>query len=149
VPSPAAERPGRGAPDERVRRLAESIAGTRLEPDANFFDAGFTSLSLLQLSAELSAELERTVPPLALFRHPNLRALSSFLGQSFLSQRPETTALPEQVTAPVTVEPTPHRLAAARSIRRDARARLRGQPSFSLGTGENDERLPSGGQTIG
>jgi non-ribosomal peptide synthetase component F/acyl carrier protein len=149
VPSPAAERPGRGAPDGRVRRLAESIAGTRLEPDANFFDAGFTSLSLLQLSAELSAELERTVPPLALFRHPNLRALSSFLSQSFLSQRPETTALPEQVTPPVTAEPTAHRLAAARSIRRDARARLRGQPSFSLGTGENDERLQSGGQTIG
>src|SRR5205085_12259251 len=113
------------------------VAGTRLEPDANFFDAGFTSLSLLQLSAELSAELERTVPPLALFQHPNLRALSSFL-----SQREDTAALPPKVMAPVTAEPAGHRLAAARSIRRDARARLRGQPSFSLrtpGTDEDDE----------
>lgn len=141
---PAAERPERGAPDERVRRLAESVTGIRLEPDANFFDAGFTSLSLLQLSAELSAEMERIVPPLALFRHPNLRALSAFL-----SQRPETAALPERLTAPVSAEPAAHRLAAERSIRRYARARLRGLASFSLGTVEDDERLPSGGQTIG
>ncbi|MEV4534075.1 AMP-binding protein [Asanoa sp. NPDC049518] len=66
-------------PDARVRELAESVLGRGLDPAANFFDAGFTSISLLQMSAELTELLGRPVEALSLFHHPNLRALSSYL----------------------------------------------------------------------
>ncbi|GIF62784.1 hypothetical protein Ais01nite_08190 [Asanoa ishikariensis] len=70
----------RGAPpDARVRELAEAVLGRGLDPAANFFDAGFTSISLLQMSAELTELLGRPVDALSLFHHPNLRALSSYL----------------------------------------------------------------------
>ena len=66
-------------PDARLRQLAESVLGRPLDPATNFFDAGFTSVSLLQLSAELSDMLGRPVEALSLFDHPNLRALSTYL----------------------------------------------------------------------
>jgi hypothetical protein len=62
-----------------VRELAEAVLGRQLDPAANFFDAGFTSILLLQMSAELTELLGRPVDALSLFHHPNLRALSSYL----------------------------------------------------------------------
>lgn len=79
----APERAADGDPghpvDARVRQLAEWMLGRPLDPALNFFDAGFTSMSLVQMSAELSDALGRPVGALSLFRHPNLRALSTFL----------------------------------------------------------------------
>jgi len=66
-------------PDQRLRELAESVLGHPFDPLTNFFDAGFTSMSLLQLSAELSQLLGRPVAALSMFNHPNLGALSAFL----------------------------------------------------------------------
>jgi non-ribosomal peptide synthetase component F/acyl carrier protein/aryl carrier-like protein len=71
--------PAAGAPDHRLRQLAESVLGRPLDPETNFFDAGFTSISLLQLSAELTDMVGRPVETLSLFDHPNLRALSGYL----------------------------------------------------------------------
>ena len=65
--------------DGPVGRLAAAVLGRPLEEAMNCFDAGFTSLSLLQPSAELSDLLQRPVEPLTLFQHPNLRALGAFL----------------------------------------------------------------------
>jgi hypothetical protein len=65
--------------DARLRQLAESMLGRSLDPSLNFFDAGFTSVLLVQMSAELSDALGRPVEALSLFRHPNLRTLSTFL----------------------------------------------------------------------
>ncbi|ASW54293.1 AMP-binding protein [Plantactinospora sp. KBS50] len=75
-PAPAGPEP---ALDTRLRELAESVLGQVLDPATNFFDAGFTSVSLLQMSAELSDMLDRPVEALSLFHHPNLRALSAYL----------------------------------------------------------------------
>jgi non-ribosomal peptide synthetase component F/acyl carrier protein len=78
---PLADRavPADAAHERRVRELAESVLGRALDPTTNFFDAGFTSVSLLQLSAELSDLLGRPVEALSLFHHPNLHALSADL----------------------------------------------------------------------
>jgi non-ribosomal peptide synthetase component F/acyl carrier protein len=65
--------------DADLRRLADSMLGRRLDPTTNFFDAGFTSVSLVQLSAELGELLGRPVEALTVFQHPNLSALAAFL----------------------------------------------------------------------
>ena len=62
-----------------IRSTAEQVLGGPLEPDLNFFEAGFTSMSLLRLSAELTEVLGREVPALTLFRQPNLRSLAARL----------------------------------------------------------------------
>ncbi|KHL08946.1 non-ribosomal peptide synthetase component F [Mumia flava] len=65
--------------DARLTDTAASVLGRPVGPTANFFDAGFTSITLLRLGAELTAVLDRPVEPLWLFQHPNLRALASAL----------------------------------------------------------------------
>jgi non-ribosomal peptide synthetase component F/acyl carrier protein len=65
--------------DADLKRLAESMIGRTLDPATNFFDAGFTSVSLVQLSAELAELLGRPVEALSVFQHPNLGALGAFL----------------------------------------------------------------------
>jgi non-ribosomal peptide synthetase component F len=65
--------------DAGLRHLAESVLGRPLDLATNFFDAGFTSTSLLQLTAELGDLLGRPVEALSVFNHPNLRALDAFL----------------------------------------------------------------------
>lgn len=102
-------------PDSRLRELAESMLGRPLDPTTNFFDAGFTSVSLLQLGAELAAVLGRPVEPLSLFEHPNLRALSASL---FSSQAPR----PPELQEPVSGGDRSDRLARMRSTRRQVRA---------------------------
>ncbi len=72
-----------------IRAVAEMVLGGPLDPRTNFFDAGFTSVSLLQLSVELSESLGQPVPALSLFRHPNLLALCQVLrGGRSASGRP-------------------------------------------------------------
>ncbi|MFF4505303.1 AMP-binding protein [Streptomyces sp. NPDC001401] len=67
------------SPDDRLQGTAASVLGHPVSPTANFFDAGFTSITLLQFGAELSTVLGRRLDPLLLFRHPNLRALAAAL----------------------------------------------------------------------
>lgn len=114
-----ADRPAAGPADARLRQLAESVLGRPLDPAANFFDAGFTSMTLLQLSAELSELLGRPVDALRLFQHPNLRALSAFLFGSTVEQ-PAAPPEPE-----VSFADRSDRLARMRASRREVRARIR------------------------
>jgi non-ribosomal peptide synthetase component F len=117
---PASADPLAGAPaDDGLRQLAESVLGRPLDPAANFFDAGFTSVTLLQLSAELSDMLRRPVDALSLFHHPNLRALSAFLIGAPVDQPPVS---PEPA---VSFADRSDRLARMRASRREVRARIR------------------------
>lgn len=101
-------------PDSRLRELAESVLGHPLDPAANFFDAGFTSASLLQLSAELSQLLGQPVAPVTMFSHPSLGALSAFLsGPAAAQARPPAP--------PVPADQRPDGLARMRSSRRQVR----------------------------
>jgi hypothetical protein len=113
-PPAALDPPEASTVDADLRRLAESVLGRALEPTTNFFDAGFTSVSLLQLSVELNDVLGRPVEPLSLFQHPNLRALSAFLFGS-----PAAGPAPEP---PVLTADRLDRLARMRASRREARS---------------------------
>lgn len=106
-------------PDQRLRELAESVLGHPLDPAANFFDAGFTSMSLLQLSAELGQLLGHPVEALSMFSHPNLGALSAFLFGS-----PAAPARPP--APPAAADQRPDGLARMRSSRRQVRTWIQG-----------------------
>ncbi|HKD97658.1 MAG TPA: AMP-binding protein, partial [Micromonosporaceae bacterium] len=78
--SPAATEPAPTAPaalEADILAVVEAVAGHPVDPTGNFFDVGFTSITLLQLSAELSTSLGRPVPVLDLFRHATVRAFAS------------------------------------------------------------------------
>jgi acyl-coenzyme A synthetase/AMP-(fatty) acid ligase len=62
-----------------IRALAEAVLGGPVDPTSNFFDAGFTSITLLQLSSELATSLGREIPAVTLFRHPSLAQLQRHL----------------------------------------------------------------------
>ena len=120
---------GRAAalPHERLRTLAEAMLGQPLDPARNFFDAGFTSASLLQFSAELTDVLGRPVEPLSMFTHPNLSALSAHLFG--LPDAPEPARVPAPApAAPAEGAPDPggtDRLALIRADRRNLRSWIR------------------------
>ena len=106
---------GPSQPDARVRELAESVLGRPLDPATNFFDAGFTSMSLLQMSAELSDLLGQPVEALSVFHHPNVRALSAYLfGQPADG--------PVRARQPLSVADRSDRLARMRATRRQVRS---------------------------
>ncbi len=60
-------------------KLSE-VTGSQVQADANFFDLGLNSITLLELHAMMTAELGLAFPVTALFAYPNVRALSGFLG---------------------------------------------------------------------
>ncbi|WP_433389469.1 AMP-binding protein [Micromonospora sp. KLBMP9576] len=103
------------ATDARLRQLAESVLGRPFDPAANFFDAGFTSVSLLRMSAELGDLLGRPVDAVSLFHHPNLRALGTFL----FGPPEAAPAAPDG--AAVSVADRSDRLARMRASRRQVR----------------------------
>jgi hypothetical protein len=115
-PAPAHSSSAESPPYARLRDLAESMVGGPLDPTTNFFDAGFTSASLLQFTAELTAMLGRQIEALSVFERPNLRALSGYLFG---------TAPPPQQPAPPpddSMADRSERLARMRSTRREVRA---------------------------
>lgn len=71
-----------------IVRLAESVLGAPLELADNFFEAGFTSLTLLHLTAKLGVMLERDIPSITLFRFPSLQRLLAYLGIIEAAKRP-------------------------------------------------------------
>jgi non-ribosomal peptide synthetase component F/acyl carrier protein len=117
---------GSPAADARLRQLAESVLDGPLEPGANFFDAGFTSTSILQLSAELCDVFGRPVDALSLFRYPNLRALSAFLFGS-----PADPSAPES-GPPSAVADRADRLARMGDRRRQVRTWIRESSDIHL-----------------
>ena len=68
--------------ERRVAGVWQEVLGVAaIGLDDNFFEAGGTSLSLMQASLRLEAELERPVPLVELFRHPTVASLSTHLSQ--------------------------------------------------------------------
>ncbi|MGH3159554.1 MAG: acyl carrier protein, partial [Streptosporangiaceae bacterium] len=65
-----------------------SVLGEPLGLADNFFEAGFTSLTLLHLTAKLGMMLGRDIPPVILFRFPSLQRLLPYLGITEPARRP-------------------------------------------------------------
>lgn len=102
-----------GSVEDQVRAVAEAVAGTHLPSRANFFDAGLSSVALLQLAAELESALGRPVSPVDVFARPTLRSLGAFLAGT-----DETAPAPSGSSA------SARRRASGRTARRTARADL-------------------------
>lgn len=66
--------------EEVLTRLWREALGLEIIPvDRNFFDLGGTSLQLMRVHAGLEAELGLRCEVLALFKHPTVREMASFL----------------------------------------------------------------------
>ena len=110
--------------DDRLQGTAATILGHPVSPTANLFDAGFTSITLLQFGAELSTVLGRRLDPLMLFQHPNLRALAAALDLTAPTHT-ESGSTRHGSPAPRTPDGTSHH--DSRERLRDARRRARQQ----------------------
>nr|WP_272926219.1 AMP-binding protein [Streptomyces sp. SID8379] len=120
--------------DERLRDTAEEVLGHSVSPTANFFDAGFTSITLLQFGALLSTVLGRRLDPLLLFQHPNLRALAGAL-ERISHPRTESGDTRHAGPAPRSLDEAGHQdsLARLRDARRRARLQARSSTDRSGG----------------
>jgi non-ribosomal peptide synthetase component F len=59
--------------------LLAQIVGREVGFEENFFEAGLTSISLLQLHTQVANVMPDAPPPTALFAYPNLAAFASYL----------------------------------------------------------------------
>jgi hypothetical protein len=66
--------------EQRIAAVWTRLLGRGVGLDDNFFDAGGTSLLLLEASAELSKVLGRTLEWTELFEHPTVRAIAGRQG---------------------------------------------------------------------
>ncbi|MEU1388072.1 MULTISPECIES: acyl carrier protein [unclassified Nonomuraea] len=96
---------------DAVASLVERRLGRALDPDLNFFEAGFDSLALVELHEEITGALGLKLPVTAMFTHPNLRALSHLIAKG-------------QTPAPAARQDGARRRPLGGS-RRDVRARIR------------------------
>ncbi|MDA0635913.1 AMP-binding protein [Nonomuraea sp. MCN248] len=75
-------------PDERLWRVVEDSARSvlggsgRIDPDGGFFEAGFTSISLMRLVSEVSVRLGVEISPVLVFQYPTLRAFANYLREN-------------------------------------------------------------------
>jgi amino acid adenylation domain-containing protein len=65
--------------EEAVITVVEQVLGRRIPVDENFFDAGLTSMGLLQAQAGLEQRLRRPVRVTGMFEHTTVRALAAHL----------------------------------------------------------------------
>jgi len=84
TPMAAGGGPGddRDALMELLQECAQSALGAgRIDPDDGFFDAGFTSMTLMRFVSEVALRLDVEISPVLVFRFPNLNALADHLSK--------------------------------------------------------------------
>ncbi|MEV4014158.1 AMP-binding protein [Nonomuraea angiospora] len=68
---------------EVLHESAQSVLGRgRIDPDGGFFDAGFTSMSLMRFVAEVSVRLGTEISPVLVFQYPTLNAFADHLREN-------------------------------------------------------------------
>ncbi|WP_431873288.1 amino acid adenylation domain-containing protein [Amycolatopsis sacchari] len=102
-----------------IEATIAEVLGRAIGPDENFFDAGLTSLALVQLHEVSTRELTVDLPVTAMFAHPNLRALRRHLAG-------EATARPVPVRPADTGQ-----LRRVGAARRELRRRIRAESERS------------------
>ncbi|MFI7131994.1 AMP-binding protein [Nonomuraea sp. NPDC050153] len=65
---------------EVLHQSAQSVLGrSRIDPDGGFFEAGFTSMSLMRFVSEVSVRLGTEISPVLVFQYPSLNAFADYL----------------------------------------------------------------------
>ncbi|MEV4577579.1 non-ribosomal peptide synthetase [Nonomuraea jabiensis] len=75
---------------EVLHDSAQSVLGRgrgRIDPDGGFFDAGFTSMSLMRFVAEVSVRLGTEISPVLVFQYPTLNAFADHLRENLNERR--------------------------------------------------------------
>ncbi|MFG6194378.1 AMP-binding protein [Nonomuraea sp. JJY05] len=68
---------------EVLHESARSVLGRgRIDPDRGFFDAGFTSMSLMRFVSEVSVRLGAEISPVLVFQYPTLNTFADHLARS-------------------------------------------------------------------
>ncbi|MFF4619002.1 non-ribosomal peptide synthetase [Nonomuraea jabiensis] len=70
---------------EVLHESAQSVLGRgrgRIDPDGGFFDAGFTSMSLMRFVAEVSVRLGTEISPVLVFQYPTLNTFADHLREN-------------------------------------------------------------------
>ncbi|MEV1247319.1 AMP-binding protein [Nonomuraea sp. NPDC049750] len=62
--------------------LGQGRSDGRIDPDDGFFEAGFTSMSLMRFVSEVSVQLGTEISPLLVFRYPTLNAFANYLREN-------------------------------------------------------------------
>ncbi|MEU7747682.1 AMP-binding protein [Nonomuraea sp. NPDC049158] len=62
--------------------LGQGRSDGRIDPDGGFFEAGFTSMSLMRFVSEVSVQLGTEISPLLVFRYPTLNAFATYLREN-------------------------------------------------------------------
>jgi yersiniabactin nonribosomal peptide synthetase len=99
-----------------IERAIRGVIGRSIGKDENFFDAGLTSLALVQLHQVSTRELADPFPVTVMFAYPNLRALRRYLIEG-------------ESVAPTVVNPAVDggRLRRIGNARRELRKRIRSE----------------------
>ncbi|MEV6034082.1 non-ribosomal peptide synthetase [Nonomuraea sp. NPDC052116] len=61
--------------------------GERIDPDGGFFEAGFTSMSLMRFVAEVSVRLGTEISPVLVFQYPTLNTFADHLRENLKEGR--------------------------------------------------------------
>ncbi|MEV0150289.1 MULTISPECIES: AMP-binding protein [unclassified Nonomuraea] len=65
--------------DESAR---SALGRDRIDPDGGFFEAGFTSMSLMRFVSEVSVRLGTEISPVLVFQYPSLKAFADHLREN-------------------------------------------------------------------
>jgi aryl carrier-like protein len=80
--------------DTVAEQIWRKVLGQRtLDPDANFFDLGGSSLRMMDVQIQLRERLGRDIPIVELFRYPTLRTLSGYLAGAVQSETKDGAAI--------------------------------------------------------
>jgi amino acid adenylation domain-containing protein len=120
-PQPPVEGTGRDLLGEVLAAYAAVLGGAGIDPDANLFDLGGTSLRAAQVRARLSARLGRPIGITMIYNHPSARSLAHALTVDGSRLGPRGAGAGRDGHSPV---PAPVRTASAATARR-RRARRR------------------------
>ena len=75
---------------EAVRTIAQEVMGTVIDADAPLMSAGLDSLSAVDFVSTLATKMRLEIAPTALFDHPTINSLASFLSSELASTTAKT-----------------------------------------------------------
>ncbi|HZR34010.1 MAG TPA: amino acid adenylation domain-containing protein [Nevskia sp.] len=85
---------GRAGKDNAVTEAWRGVLGREVSPQVNFFDAGGTSLLLVELQSRLEVVFGRRIALAELFAHPSIAAMRTLLGAQAMPVQQAATPRP-------------------------------------------------------
>ena len=81
---------------ETVKAVAHEVMGTHIDENAPLMSAGLDSIAAIEFVNTLSERLDLKIEHTALFDHPTIESLASFLSNELASRYETTVASPRK-----------------------------------------------------